>query len=180
MQHNRQESISPEYHRYASIGKLPKAVAASQTTYTVTADIHHSGNSNSNSNSNNMHKNPLTSYGYQPFDETQSIFPLQTVFPNYHQPTATQMYTPQQTLVTPGNIYQQQTFPPHQYINQQQQQQHQLHQQPQSPLATAAASYIYPTHHHHHHQQQQQQSMAAAQQHLMKYAAAAAAAAAAA
>ncbi|KAM7355053.1 zinc-RING finger and ankyrin repeat domain-containing protein rolling pebbles isoform 2-T2 [Cochliomyia hominivorax] len=25
MQHNRQESISPEYHRYASIGKLPKA-----------------------------------------------------------------------------------------------------------------------------------------------------------
>ncbi|XP_012155551.1 protein TANC2 isoform X2 [Ceratitis capitata] len=60
MQHNRQESISPEYHRYASIGKLPKAVAASQTTYTVTADIHHSGNSNSNSNNNNHNTNANT------------------------------------------------------------------------------------------------------------------------
>ena len=28
-QHNRQESISPEYHRYASIGKLPKASSSS-------------------------------------------------------------------------------------------------------------------------------------------------------
>nr|XP_036214254.1 protein TANC1 isoform X1 [Bactrocera oleae] len=54
MQHNRQESISPEYHRYASISKLPKAVAASQTTYTVTADIHHASNNNNNNNGNTI------------------------------------------------------------------------------------------------------------------------------
>ncbi|XP_067644240.1 protein TANC2 isoform X3 [Eurosta solidaginis] len=48
MQYNRQESISPEYHRYASIGKLPKATTTAQTTYTVTADIHHTNNSNNN------------------------------------------------------------------------------------------------------------------------------------
>ncbi|XP_050337219.1 protein TANC2 isoform X2 [Bactrocera neohumeralis] len=61
MQHNRQESISPEYHRYASISKLPKAVAASQTTYTVTADIHHASNSNNNHNHNNNNGNTISS-----------------------------------------------------------------------------------------------------------------------
>ncbi|XP_058987216.1 protein TANC2-like isoform X3 [Musca domestica] len=62
MQHNRQESISPEYHRYSSIGKLPKASAAAansnnpalNTKHTVTVDIHSSSTSNSN---NNLHHN---------------------------------------------------------------------------------------------------------------------------
>ncbi|XP_059217034.1 protein TANC2 isoform X6 [Stomoxys calcitrans] len=64
MQHNRQESISPEYHRYASIGKLPKASTSSiggggaasstnvskglQQHHTVTADIHNNNNIGSN------------------------------------------------------------------------------------------------------------------------------------
>lgn len=57
--HNRQESISPEYHRYASIGKLPKAssstssaaAATTNTQHTVTADVHNN-NANQNNNSN--------------------------------------------------------------------------------------------------------------------------------
>uniref|UniRef100_A0A1I8Q3W4 RING-type domain-containing protein n=1 Tax=Stomoxys calcitrans TaxID=35570 RepID=A0A1I8Q3W4_STOCA len=64
MQHNRQESISPEYHRYASIGKLPKASTSSiggggaasstnvskglQQHHTVTADIHNNNNIGNN------------------------------------------------------------------------------------------------------------------------------------
>lgn len=40
LQQHRQESQSPDYHRYASIGKLPRAVAS-----------HGNGNSNNNSNS---------------------------------------------------------------------------------------------------------------------------------
>ncbi|XP_046809303.1 protein TANC2 isoform X3 [Lucilia cuprina] len=76
MQHNRQESISPEYHRYASIGKLPKAgvvTAGNSTTsssssattaatasakaglqqYTVTADIHNNNGLISHGHNNN-------------------------------------------------------------------------------------------------------------------------------
>ncbi|XP_036344915.1 protein TANC2-like, partial [Rhagoletis pomonella] len=62
LQHNRQESISPEYHRYASIGKLPKAVvaAAAQATYTVTADIHHISNNSSNNKNNIISNNNNT------------------------------------------------------------------------------------------------------------------------
>ncbi|XP_073839218.1 zinc-RING finger and ankyrin repeat domain-containing protein rolling pebbles isoform X1 [Musca autumnalis] len=62
MQHNRQESISPEYHRYASIGKLTKAGASANsnnaplnTKHTVTVDIHNSTGSSNNNNSNHHH-----------------------------------------------------------------------------------------------------------------------------
>ncbi|XP_030372714.1 protein TANC2 isoform X2 [Scaptodrosophila lebanonensis] len=73
MQH-RQESQSPEYHRYASIGKLPRGSAAvgnglghAGNTHIVTADIHHIGpskehsNSNNNGNSNNNNTNTNSS-----------------------------------------------------------------------------------------------------------------------
>ncbi|XP_034480764.1 protein TANC2 isoform X5 [Drosophila innubila] len=79
MQH-RQESQSPDYHRYASIGKLPRAVASNGNgnsigngfvgnTHTVTVDIHQhqhnnaigkqqqqtSNNNNSNNSTGNNH-----------------------------------------------------------------------------------------------------------------------------
>ncbi|XP_037951151.1 protein TANC2, partial [Teleopsis dalmanni] len=52
-QQNRQESLSPEHHRYASIGKLPKAVSSTKgaTTYTVVADVHNSNYSEINASS---------------------------------------------------------------------------------------------------------------------------------
>ncbi|XP_065360918.1 protein TANC2 isoform X2 [Calliphora vicina] len=74
MQHNRQESISPEYHRYASNGKLPKAgiaatinnnnhtgnsTTAAATTkaglqqHTVTVDIHNNNGIISHGHNNN-------------------------------------------------------------------------------------------------------------------------------
>ncbi|XP_032587701.1 protein TANC2 isoform X4 [Drosophila mojavensis] len=67
MQH-RQESQSPDYHRYASIGKLPRATTNGNgngngfvgNTHTVTVDIHqHNGPAKqqptNNSNNNNLH-----------------------------------------------------------------------------------------------------------------------------
>ncbi|XP_017955377.1 protein TANC2 isoform X1 [Drosophila navojoa] len=72
MQQHRQESQSPDYHRYASIGKLPRVTANGNgngngsgfvgNTHTVTVDIHHHSGpakqqqtNNSNSNNNNLH-----------------------------------------------------------------------------------------------------------------------------
>ncbi|EDW19242.2 uncharacterized protein Dmoj_GI11633 [Drosophila mojavensis] len=68
MQQHRQESQSPDYHRYASIGKLPRATTNGNgngngfvgNTHTVTVDIHqHNGPAKqqptNNSNNNNLH-----------------------------------------------------------------------------------------------------------------------------
>ncbi|XP_054744419.1 uncharacterized protein LOC129248832, partial [Anastrepha obliqua] len=104
--------------------------------------------SNSNSNSN-----PFTTHGYQ-LTETQSTFPLQTAPSNYQQPT--QMFTPQQIGVqtmTPIDNYrkqihqhqpnQQQTYPPHQFMNpnlsQQNQRKQQQQRQPVFPSVTAVS-----------------------------------------
>ncbi|XP_032593584.1 protein TANC2 isoform X3 [Drosophila grimshawi] len=82
MQQHRQESQSPDYHRYASIGKLPRVASNGNgngngngsgigngnglvggNTHTITVDIHqHNGpakllNNNSNSNNNNNGNN---------------------------------------------------------------------------------------------------------------------------
>lgn len=64
LQQHRQESQSPDYHRYASIGKLPRAPSngngiagsngAQTHTHTVTVDIHQP-KSNGNGNNNNLH-----------------------------------------------------------------------------------------------------------------------------
>lgn len=64
LQQHRQESQSPDYHRYASIGKLPRApsngnvIASSNGAqthmHTVTVDIHQP-KSNGNNNNNNLH-----------------------------------------------------------------------------------------------------------------------------
>lgn len=73
LQQHRQESQSPDYHRYASIGKLPRAAASGNVsgngngngfvgnTHTVTVDIHqHSGpakqqQTTSSNNNNSLH-----------------------------------------------------------------------------------------------------------------------------
>ncbi|XP_061400176.1 protein TANC2-like, partial [Musca vetustissima] len=65
-QHNRQDSISPEYHRYSSIGKLPKAstvaaVNSNNTKHTVTVDIHNNGSSGTNNNHHHSHTGTTSS-----------------------------------------------------------------------------------------------------------------------